>query len=45
MLIGGDGRTALDTLGVATPEGAPRFERTDCVSLDADMLETYRRRP
>ncbi|MEQ8397203.1 bifunctional diaminohydroxyphosphoribosylaminopyrimidine deaminase/5-amino-6-(5-phosphoribosylamino)uracil reductase RibD [Thalassobaculum sp.] len=45
MLIGGDGRPALDTLGVATPEGAPRFERIDCVSLDADMLETYRRRP
>ncbi|EDP66371.1 hypothetical protein BAL199_25529 [alpha proteobacterium BAL199] len=45
ILIGGDGRPAVDALDVATPDGAPRFDRTDCISLDADMLETYRRRP
>lgn len=45
MLLGGDARSAVDALGVATPDAAPRFERTECVALGADVLETYRRRP
>lgn len=45
MLLGGDGLPAVAGLGVTTPDGAPRFDRLDCVALDSDMLETYRRRP
>lgn len=44
MLLGGDGRAAVDPLGVATPGRAPRFERTGLATLGADVLETYRRR-
>jgi diaminohydroxyphosphoribosylaminopyrimidine deaminase / 5-amino-6-(5-phosphoribosylamino)uracil reductase len=43
MLIGGDGRSAVDPLGVDAPAGAPRFERVDSVALGEDVLETYRR--
>jgi diaminohydroxyphosphoribosylaminopyrimidine deaminase/5-amino-6-(5-phosphoribosylamino)uracil reductase len=44
MVIGGDGRPALDPLGIATPDAAPRFRRVDCAELGEDVLETYRRR-
>jgi diaminohydroxyphosphoribosylaminopyrimidine deaminase/5-amino-6-(5-phosphoribosylamino)uracil reductase len=43
-LLGGDGRAAVDPLGVTAPDGAPRFVRVASVALDADVLETYRRR-
>lgn len=43
-LIGGDGRAAVDPLGVAAPDAAPRFERTGLFTLGADLLETFARR-
>lgn len=44
MLLGGDGRAAVDPLGVRVPAEAPRFERTGSATLGADLLETYGRR-
>lgn len=44
MLLGGDGRPAVDPLAISAPDAAPRFEREDCTVLGEDMLETYRRR-
>lgn len=44
MLLGGDGRAAIDPLAISTPDGAPRFVRVDCTALGEDVLETYRRR-
>lgn len=45
MLIGGDGITALESLGIAALAAAPRFERLDARPIGEDMVETYRRRP
>jgi len=39
-LIGGDGRAALDALGVAVPGEAPRFIRTGIEPIGDDVLET-----
>lgn len=44
MLLGGDGRAAVDPLAISTPDAAPRFMRKDCTAIGDDMLETYRRR-
>lgn len=44
LLIGGDGRAAVDPLGVEAPDRAPRFERTGWSVLGADLLETFVRR-
>lgn len=45
MLIGGDGRAALEPLGVGRLSAAPRFERLDTNQIGEDVVETYRRRP
>lgn len=45
LVIGGDGQSALEPLGITLLEAAPRFERTDARSIGEDMVETYRRRP
>jgi diaminohydroxyphosphoribosylaminopyrimidine deaminase / 5-amino-6-(5-phosphoribosylamino)uracil reductase len=45
MVIGGDGRTALEAMGVAALEAAPRFQRLDVRMIGEDMVETYERRP
>ncbi|MGH6973284.1 MAG: bifunctional diaminohydroxyphosphoribosylaminopyrimidine deaminase/5-amino-6-(5-phosphoribosylamino)uracil reductase RibD [Stellaceae bacterium] len=42
-LIGGDGRPALDALGVAAPGEAPRFVRVGIETIGDDMLETLQR--
>lgn len=42
-LIGGDGRPALDALGVAAPGEAPHFIRIGVETLGDDMLETLQR--
>lgn len=42
-LIGGDGRPALDALGVAAPGEAPRFVRVGVEAIGDDMLETLQR--
>ena len=42
-LIGGDGRSALDTLGVAAPGAAPHFVRIGCEAIGDDLLETLQR--
>jgi len=42
-LIGGDGRAALDALGVAAPAEAPRFIRTGIEPIGDDVLETLQR--
>jgi len=44
MVLGGDGRAAVDPLGIVSPDGSPTFRREDCTPVGADMLETYRRR-
>jgi diaminohydroxyphosphoribosylaminopyrimidine deaminase / 5-amino-6-(5-phosphoribosylamino)uracil reductase len=45
MVIGGDGKPALEPLGIAILDAAPRFERIDVRPIGEDMVETYRRRP
>jgi len=45
MVIGGDGRAAVEPLGVAALVAAPRFERIDVRPVGEDMVETYRLRP
>ena len=45
MVIGGDGRAAVEPLGVAALVAAPRFERIDVRTVGEDMVETYRLRP
>ena len=42
-LIGGDGRAAVDALGVAAPSEAPRFIRTGIEPIGDDVLETLER--
>ena len=42
-LIGGDGRPALDALGVAAPGEAPRFVHAGVEAIGDDMLETLQR--
>jgi len=42
-LIGGDGRPALDALGVTAPGEAPRFVRIGVEAIGDDMLETLER--
>lgn len=42
-LIGGDGRPALDALGVAAPGEAPRFVRIGVETIGDDLLETLQR--
>ena len=44
MLLGGDGRAAVDPLAVPAPDAAPRFVRVDSAAFGEDVLETYRRR-
>ena len=45
MLIGGDGRSALEALGVQSLSLAPGFERVEVRPVGEDVVETYRRRP
>jgi diaminohydroxyphosphoribosylaminopyrimidine deaminase / 5-amino-6-(5-phosphoribosylamino)uracil reductase len=45
ILMGGDGKPALESLGIAVLKAAPRFERVDNQPIGEDMVETYRRRP
>jgi diaminohydroxyphosphoribosylaminopyrimidine deaminase/5-amino-6-(5-phosphoribosylamino)uracil reductase len=45
VVIGGDGRAAVEPLEVATLAAAPRFERIDVFTVGEDMVETYRLRP
>jgi diaminohydroxyphosphoribosylaminopyrimidine deaminase/5-amino-6-(5-phosphoribosylamino)uracil reductase len=45
MVIGGDGRAAVEPLEVAALAAAPRFERIDVRAVGEDMVETYRLRP
>jgi len=45
IVIGGDGLAAAATLDVEQLAHAKRFARIDTETVDADMLETYRRRP
>ena len=42
-LIGGDGRPALDALGVTAPGEAPHFVRVGVEAIGDDMLETLQR--
>lgn len=42
-LIGGDGRAALDAIGVAAPGEALRFIRVSAEAIGDDMLETLER--
>ena len=42
-LIGGDGRPALDTLGVVVPGEAPHFVRAGVEAIGDDVLETLQR--
>jgi diaminohydroxyphosphoribosylaminopyrimidine deaminase/5-amino-6-(5-phosphoribosylamino)uracil reductase len=44
MLIGGDGKPALESLGITALIAAPRLERIDVRLIGEDMVETYRRR-
>ncbi len=43
MLIGGDGLRALGPLGLATLDGAPRFEWVASQRLGPDLWDSYRR--
>jgi len=45
MLVGGDGRPALEALGIDKLSLARRFRRVDTATIGEDMVETYRRRP
>ncbi|MBI1181414.1 MAG: bifunctional diaminohydroxyphosphoribosylaminopyrimidine deaminase/5-amino-6-(5-phosphoribosylamino)uracil reductase RibD [Alphaproteobacteria bacterium] len=42
-VIGGDGLTALESLGIVKVADMPRFEPVERVRLGEDVLETYRR--
>ncbi|MDE0810645.1 MAG: bifunctional diaminohydroxyphosphoribosylaminopyrimidine deaminase/5-amino-6-(5-phosphoribosylamino)uracil reductase RibD [Alphaproteobacteria bacterium] len=44
ILIGGDGKPALEALGITALIAAPRLERIDVRVIGEDMVETYRRR-
>lgn len=44
ILLGGDGRAAVDGFGVTAPDAAPGFVPAGSSILGADVLETYRRR-
>lgn len=44
LAIGGDGRAALDGLGVVDPAAAPRFESVRIERIGSDTLETLSRR-
>lgn len=41
--MGGDGLSALSAIGVSSPDTAPRFQRTETLFLDGDVLERYLR--
>ncbi|MFO0987797.1 MAG: RibD family protein [Alphaproteobacteria bacterium] len=41
LTLGGDGVPALDPLGVADPNDAPRWRRIDLRTLGTDTLETF----
>jgi diaminohydroxyphosphoribosylaminopyrimidine deaminase/5-amino-6-(5-phosphoribosylamino)uracil reductase len=43
MLIGGDGISAVATLGLSNLAGAPRFALTSSETAGGDVIETYRR--
>jgi diaminohydroxyphosphoribosylaminopyrimidine deaminase/5-amino-6-(5-phosphoribosylamino)uracil reductase len=43
VVIGGDGRAAVDGLAIADLASAPRFERVRVETLGPDTLETLRR--
>lgn len=45
MLLGGDGKPALEALGIDKLSLARRFQRVDTATIGEDMVETYRRRP
>lgn len=41
-LLGGDGREALEALGVGSLDAAPRFTKTSARSVGRDVVEVYR---
>jgi len=41
--MGGDGLSALSAIGVSSPDAAPRFQQTETLFLDGDVLERYLR--
>ena len=41
LVLGGDGVPALEALGIADPNDAPRWRRLDMRTLGADTLETF----
>jgi len=43
MVIGGDGRPAVDGFGLKTLNQAPRFQRLGIEQLDGDILEIWQR--
>ena len=44
IVLGGDGRAAVEGLGVSDLSGAAAFERTGIASIGTDLMETYKRR-
>lgn len=41
LALGGDGVPALEPLGIADPNTAPRWRRIDARTLGTDTLETF----
>jgi len=41
LMVGGDGRAAVDELGVVTLADAVRLHRRDTMAVGADVMETY----
>lgn len=44
-LLGGDGREALEALGIGSLDAAPRFTKTSARSVGQDVVEVYRPAP
>jgi diaminohydroxyphosphoribosylaminopyrimidine deaminase/5-amino-6-(5-phosphoribosylamino)uracil reductase len=43
IVLGGDGRAAVEGLGVSDLSAAAAFERTGIASIGTDLTETYKR--
>jgi diaminohydroxyphosphoribosylaminopyrimidine deaminase/5-amino-6-(5-phosphoribosylamino)uracil reductase len=43
IILGGDGRAAVEGLGVSDLSAAAAFERTGIASIGTDLTETYKR--
>ena len=44
IILGGDGRAAVEGLGVSDLSAAAAFERTGIATIGTDVVETFKRR-